>query len=100
MKPEDQDETMERGYSSPPCYAHEIAPGYFGEQVELPKAEQVAPPKAELLALLNTLLEAQRKIAEVLPRIEAPCVREKLREMHDSNLRSIEACNDLLKSLP
>lgn len=97
MKPEDQDETKE--YSSPPCYAHEIAPGYFGEQVALPKAEQVAPPKAELLALLNTLLEAQRKIAEVLPRIEAPCVREKLREMHDSNLRNIEACNDLLKSL-
>jgi hypothetical protein len=90
MKPEDQDETRE--YSSPPCYAHEIAPGYFGEQV--------APPKAELLALLNTLLEAERKIAQVLPRIEEPCMREKLREMHDSNLRNIEACNDLLKSLP
>lgn len=46
------------GYSSPPCYAHEIAPGYFGEPATM--------PAAELLALLNVLLEAERAGAKVL----------------------------------
>ena len=45
-------------YSSPACYAHEIAPDYFGE-----------PPTmsaAQLVALLNVLLEAERAGAKVL----------------------------------
>ncbi len=46
------------GYSSPACYAHEIAPDYFGETA--------AMPDAELVALLNTLLEAERAGARVL----------------------------------
>ena len=46
------------GYSSPPCYAHEIAPDYFGEPAIM--------PAAELLALLNVLLEAERAGAKVL----------------------------------
>jgi 5,10-methenyltetrahydrofolate synthetase len=47
-----------RGYSSPPCYAHEVAPGYFGEATTM--------PATELLALLNVLLEAERAGAKVL----------------------------------
>lgn len=46
------------GYSSPPCYAHEIAPGYFGEPPTM-SAE-------ELVRFLNTLLEAERAGAELL----------------------------------
>ena len=46
------------GYSSPACYAHEVAPDYFGEQPAL-SAE-------EILGLLNTLLEAERAGAKVL----------------------------------
>jgi 5,10-methenyltetrahydrofolate synthetase len=46
------------GYSSPACYAHEIAPGYFGEQKGL--------SHTETLELLNTLLEAERAGAKVL----------------------------------
>jgi nitronate monooxygenase len=46
------------GYSSPACYAHEIAPEYFGEAA--------AMPDGELIALLNTLLEAERAGAKVL----------------------------------
>jgi 5,10-methenyltetrahydrofolate synthetase len=46
------------GYSSPACYAHEVAPGYFGEHS--------AMSKKELIALLNTLLEAERAGAKVL----------------------------------
>ena len=46
------------GYSSPPCYAHEVAPGYFGETSTM--------PAAELLALLNVLLEAERAGAKVI----------------------------------
>lgn len=46
------------GYSSPACYAHEVAPGYFGEQSPM--------PVDELLQLLNTLLEAERAGAKVL----------------------------------
>ena len=45
-------------YSSPACYAHEVAPDYFGEQPAL-AAEEV-------LGLLNTLLEAERAGAKVL----------------------------------
>ena len=46
------------GYSSPACYAHEIAPDYFG----------VSPPMTveELVGLLNRLLEAERAGAKVL----------------------------------
>jgi hypothetical protein len=40
------------GYSSPACYAHEIAPGYFGETPSM--AAQ------ELLDLLDRLLQAER----------------------------------------
>lgn len=47
-----------RAYSSPACYAHEIAPDYFG-------ASPTMPPK-ELIALLNVLLEAERAGAQVL----------------------------------
>lgn len=46
------------GYSSPACYAHEIAPGYFGEAATM--------PDEELIAFLNTLLEAERAGAKVL----------------------------------
>lgn len=46
------------GYSSPACYAHEVAPGYFGEQKGL--------SRTETLELLNTLLEAERAGAKVL----------------------------------
>jgi 5-formyltetrahydrofolate cyclo-ligase len=52
--------TAQRGpeYSSPACYAHEVAPDYFG-----------SPPVMrtdEIIALLNTLLEAERAGAKVL----------------------------------
>jgi 5-formyltetrahydrofolate cyclo-ligase len=46
------------GYSSPACYAHEVAPEYFGKQPAM-SAE-------ELTGLLNTLLEAERAGAKVL----------------------------------
>jgi uncharacterized protein DUF6306 len=46
------------GYSSPPCYAHEIAPDYFGESR--------AMPAEELIRLLNVLLGAERAGAKVL----------------------------------
>ena len=46
------------GYSSPACYAHEIAPDYFGESQ--------AMPVEELVGLLNELLEAERAGAKVL----------------------------------
>ncbi|MNC85478.1 hypothetical protein D3C83_10780 [compost metagenome] len=46
------------GYSSPACYAHEIAPGYFGESPRM--------PAEELVGLLNVLLEAERAGARVL----------------------------------
>lgn len=45
-------------YSSPPCYAHEIAPGYFGEEPPM--------PAAELAAVFDTLLEAERAGAKAL----------------------------------
>ncbi len=46
------------GYSSPACYAHEIAPDYFGEPATM--------PREELTVLLNTLLEAERAGARAL----------------------------------
>lgn len=46
------------GYSSPPCYAHEIAPDYFGESPKM--------ATATLVELLNVLLEAERAGAKVL----------------------------------
>lgn len=46
------------GYSSPACYAHEVAPDYFGEQPTL--------SREEILGLLDTLLEAERAGAKVL----------------------------------
>ena len=46
------------GYSSPACYAHEIAPDYFGKSL--------AMPAEELTGLLNVLLEAERAGAKVL----------------------------------
>jgi len=46
------------GYSSPACYAHEIAPDYFGEWPAL--------PTEELIGLLNVLLEAERAGAKVV----------------------------------
>src|SRR5688572_23370114 len=45
-------------YSSPACYAHEFAPEY---QEKVP-----AMPAAELVGLLNLLLEAERAGARVL----------------------------------
>ena len=45
-------------FSSPPCYAHEIAADYFGESRAL--------PAEELVDLLNVLLEAERAGAKVL----------------------------------
>ena len=45
-------------YSSPPCYAHELAPAYFGESPMM-QAE-------ELVELLNALLEAERAGAKVI----------------------------------
>jgi 5-formyltetrahydrofolate cyclo-ligase len=47
-----------QSYSSPPCYAREVAPDYFGEQPSL--------PTTELLCLLNMLLEAERAGVKVL----------------------------------
>jgi len=49
---------MADGYSSPACYAHEIAPGYFGETPTM--------PAEELVELLNVLLEAERAGARTL----------------------------------
>lgn len=46
------------GYSSPSCYAHEIAPGYFGESPTM--------PAEEFVGLLNVLLEAERAGAKTL----------------------------------
>ena len=46
------------GYSSPACYAHEIAPGYFGESPTM--------TTEEVIGLLNTLIEAERAGARVL----------------------------------
>jgi 5,10-methenyltetrahydrofolate synthetase len=45
-------------YSSPPCYAHEVAQDYFGESPMM--------PAEELIRLLNVLLEAERAGAKVL----------------------------------
>src|SRR5262249_8243313 len=45
-------------YSSPACYAHEIAPDYFGEEPAMSDQEAVG--------LLNVLLEAERAGARVL----------------------------------
>ena len=50
--------TAAGGYSSPACYAHEIAPGYFGEPTTM--------PAEELVRLLNVLLEAERAGARTL----------------------------------
>jgi hypothetical protein len=50
--------TVAGGYSSPACFAHEIAPGYFGEPSKM--------PAEELIELLNVLLEAERAGARVL----------------------------------
>ncbi|HSE00555.1 MAG TPA: 5-formyltetrahydrofolate cyclo-ligase, partial [Burkholderiales bacterium] len=47
-----------RGYASPPCYAGELSPEYFGT---VPRWS-----REELLELLNTLLEAERAGAKVL----------------------------------
>lgn len=44
-------------YSSPPCYAHEIDPAYFGELAG-----------DELIALLNTLLEGERAVVRIAQR--------------------------------
>lgn len=49
------------GYSSPPCYAHEIAPGYFGE-LPVMSAE-------EIVRFLNTLLEVERAGAKLVAAI-------------------------------
>ena len=45
-------------YSSPPCYAHEIASDYYGESP--------AMTTEELIGLLNMLLEAERAGARIL----------------------------------
>jgi 5-formyltetrahydrofolate cyclo-ligase len=50
--------SLAAGYSSPACYAHELAPDYFGERAGL--------SPADTLTLLNTLLEAERAGAKVL----------------------------------
>ncbi|MGQ0524200.1 MAG: 5-formyltetrahydrofolate cyclo-ligase, partial [Betaproteobacteria bacterium] len=50
--------SLAAGYSSPACYAHELAPDYFGARAGL--------SPAGTLALLNTLLEAERAGAKVL----------------------------------
>jgi 5,10-methenyltetrahydrofolate synthetase len=55
---EDLRATAGTGYSSPACYAHEIAAGYFGEEP--------AMSREDVLSLLNTLLEAERAGAKVL----------------------------------
>jgi 5,10-methenyltetrahydrofolate synthetase len=55
---EDLRATAGTGYSSPACYAHEIAAGYFGEEA--------AMSREDVLSLLNTLLEAERAGAKVL----------------------------------
>ena len=59
-KPSATTETAQEtcGYSSPPCYAHEVAPDYFGE-LPVMTAEEV-------VSLLNGLLEAERAGARVL----------------------------------
>lgn len=46
------------GYASPACSAHEIAPDYFGKVPQM--------PVAEVVGLLNVLLEAERAGAKVL----------------------------------
>lgn len=54
----DPNETESAGYSSPPCYAHEVDPNYF-------MAPQPMPVQ-ELTAFLNTLLEAERAGAKTI----------------------------------
>ena len=49
---------MATDYSSPVCYAHEIAPDYFGAPPMM--------PTEELVGLLNALLEAERAGAKVV----------------------------------
>lgn len=46
------------GYSSSPCYAHEVAPDYFGERPMM--------SAQDLVAFLNILLEAERAGAKLL----------------------------------
>ncbi|HEY0524913.1 MAG TPA: DUF6306 domain-containing protein [Stellaceae bacterium] len=49
-----------RGYASPPCSAHEADPAYMGLVTPEPL------PRDELVALLNTLIEAERAGAKTL----------------------------------
>jgi hypothetical protein len=45
-------------YASPPCYAHEVDPAYFSGPVPM--------QREELIAFLNTLLEAERAGAKTI----------------------------------
>ena len=54
----DPAKVMTNGYASPPCYAGELGPEYFGAAPRM--------PREELVGLLNTLLEAERAGAKVI----------------------------------
>lgn len=56
--PADTDPNETAGYSSPPCYAHEVDPNYF-----MPPQPM---PAEEVIAFLNTLLEAERAGAKTI----------------------------------
>ncbi len=85
----------DRGYASPPCYAHEVDPSYMGLDV-------LQGP--ELVALLNTLLEAERAGAKVLAaylddyEVRTPAW-EKLRKVQRDEARNCAILTDLVKRL-
>lgn len=58
LDPDEDAETETGSYSSPPCYAHEIDPNYF-----MPPPPM---PTEDLVAFLNTLLEAERAGAKTI----------------------------------
>jgi len=59
-----------RSYSSPPCYAQDVAPDYFGQPPTM--------PAEDLTELLNVLLEAERAGAKVLAAFLGDYERESL----------------------
>jgi hypothetical protein len=75
IAPPEEDPNVEaHGFASPPCLMHEVDPAYFG-----------AMPTDEQVALLNTLLEAERAGVRVTAAYGAdaadPAARTALREV-------------------
>lgn len=80
------------GYASPVCYAAEMDPGYFGYL-----------SRAELLELLNTLLEAERAGAKVAAAWEGeaaePALRALLAEVKRDEARFVAMLTRLVQRL-